>query len=290
MPHNIEKGSKMNRRAFLKSFLSVLVCKWVPGIAMAGTSAPPQPPRSITKGTGIRQTIAHQSGFRIDQQGNVVLSPNDYDLLCTLTQRLARLQVSAGHGNFALMDFDTALNHAHYTPHVGCFTSAEIDFMEKMFDQDARLYGFMGGKPVKRITDSVQQDGFVRVPGTGNYLFTGRSLETYHRMSGDVGNELILTSGIRGIPKQFYLFFRKTVITKGNLSLASQSLAPQGYSFHGIGDFDVGSVRLGSDNFTRQFTRTDVFKKLQDLEYVHLRYTERNQLGVRFEPWHIKVI
>ena len=290
MPHNFEKGSKMNRRAFLKSFLSVLVCKWVPGIAMAGTLANPQPPRSINKGTGTRQAIVRQSGFSIDQQGNVVLSPDDYSLLCTLTQRLARLQVSAGHGNFALMDFDTALTHARYDAYVGSFASTEIDFMEKIFHQDARLYGFMGGKPLKQITDRVQQDEFARVPGTGNYLFTGRSLETYHRMSGDVGNELILTSGIRGIPKQFYLFFRKAVVTKGNLSLASQSLAPPGYSFHGIGDFDVGSVRLGSDNFTRQFTQTDVFKKLQDLEYVRLRYTERNHLGVRFEPWHIKVI
>ncbi|MBW2635413.1 MAG: D-alanyl-D-alanine carboxypeptidase family protein [Deltaproteobacteria bacterium] len=72
--------------------------------------------------------------------------------------------------------------------------------------------------------------------------------------------------------------------------MASRSLAPPGYSFHGIGDFDVGSVGLGIDNFTRHFTKTDVFKKLQDLDYVRLRYTESNRLGVRFEPWHIKVI
>jgi len=234
--------------------------------------------------------MARQSGFTTDMHGDVMLSAGDYRLLCTLTKRIARLQVSAGHGNFAVMDFDTALNHAHYDPHIGSFTRAETDFMEEIFHQDARLYGFMGRKPLQQITDSVQKQEFVRIPGTGNYLFTGRSLATYRRMSGDVGNELILTSGIRGIPKQFYLFFRKAVRTKGNMSLASRSLAPPGYSFHGISDFDVGSVRLGSDNFTRLFTRTDVFKKLQDLDYVHLRYTERNHLGVRFEPWHIKVI
>lgn len=276
----------MNRRTFFKFIVSVFICKWVPGIALAGTSPASLPPRSTSKGTAI----AGQSDFTTDTQGNVFLSPAEYRLLCTLTQRLARLQVSAGHGNFALMDFDAALTHARYDAHIGLFTRAEIDFMEKMFYQDARLYGFMGKKPLQQITDSVQEQAFVKIPKTGNFIFTGRSLETYRKMSSDVGNELILTSGIRGIPKQFYLFFRKAVRTKGNLSLASRSLAPPGYSFHGISDFDVGSVRLGSDNFTRLFTRTDVFKKLQGLDYVHLRYTERNDLGVRFEPWHIKVI
>jgi hypothetical protein len=280
----------MNRRTFIKSLVAVLVCRWAPGVALAGTSTSTLPPRFSNKGTNIHQAMARKQGFSINHMGDVILSPDDHGLLCRLTRRLARLQVSAGHGNFALMDVDAALAHARYDAYIGAFTPAEIDFMNKIFHQDARLYGFMGAKPLQKITDSVQQREIVRVPGTGNYLFTGRSLETYQRMSGDVGSELILTSGIRGIPKQFYLFFRKAVRTKGNLSLASRSLAPPGYSFHGIGDFDVGSVRLGSDNFTRQFTRTDVFKKLRDLDYVHLRYTEKNHLGVRFEPWHIKVL
>jgi len=280
----------MNRRTFLKSLVVVFICKWMPGIALAGTPTNPLPPRSTNKGTKIPKTTALQKDFRKNHHGDIVLSPDEYNLLCTLTSRLARLQVSAGHGNFALMDFDAALTHARYDPCIGSFTGAEIDFMEKIFHQDATLYGFMGQKPLKQITDSVKKNEYVRVPRTGNYLLSGQSLKTYQRMSGDVGSELILTSGIRSITKQFYLFFRKAVRTKGNLSLASQSLAPPGYSFHGIGDFDVGSVRLGSDNFTRQFTRTDVFKKLKDLDYVRLRYTEQNHLGVRFEPWHIKVI
>ena len=262
----------------------------MPGIAPAGASANPLLPQSTNQGTHIRTSATLQKDFRIDQHEDIVLAPDEYNLLCTLTSRLARLQASAGHGNFALMDFDSALTHARYDPYIGSFTGAEIDFMEKIFHQDATQYGFMGAKPLKQITDSVKRNEFVRIPKTGNYLFSGQSLETYWRMSGDVGNELILTSGIRGVTKQFYLFFRKAVRTNGNLSLASRSLAPPGYSFHGIGDFDVGSVRLGSDNFTRRFTRTDVFKKLQDLNYVRLRYTEKNHLGVRFEPWHIKVI
>ena len=279
----------MNRRAFLKYAGSVLICKWIPGAALAGTQVSHGLPLPVNQETGSRVAAVGQDGFTRKDQGNVVLSPDDYRLLCTLTRRLERLQRSAGHGNFALMDFDTALNHVRYDAYVGCFTSGEVAFMEKMFHQDARLYGFMGAKPLPRLTDRVQEKKFVKVPGTGNYLFSGRSLETYRKMCTNVGQEMILTSGIRGIIKQFYLFFRKAVSTKGNLSLASRALAPPGYSYHGISDFDVGSIRLGSDNFTRLFTRTSVFKKLQDLDYVHLRYTEMNKLGVRFEPWHIKV-
>ena len=279
----------MDRRAFLKYAGSVLICKSIPGAALAGNQTTAGRSQELSQEAGSRPTTDNRDGFSRNDHGNVVLTPDDYRLLCTLTRRLERLQLSAGHGNFALMDFDAALNHVRYDANVGCFTSAEVEFMEKIFHQDARSYGFMGAKPLQRMTDSVQKKQIEKVPGTGNYLFNGRPYETYRKMCADVGQELILTSGIRGIIKQFYLFFRKAVSTKGNLSTASWSLAPPGYSYHGISDFDVGSVRLGSDNFTRLFTRTSVFKKLQGLDYVHLRYTERNNLGVRFEPWHIKI-
>ncbi len=280
----------MKRRAFLKTLMAAFTCNWIPAIALADAPMTHLPSRRIHKGASLRQTEARQKNFKLNNQGDIVLAPADYALLHSSAKRLARLQLSIGHGNFALLGFDDALAHARHVPSVDSFTTAELDFMEKIFHQDARLYGFMGGKPITRITDHVKTHDFVRVPATGNFLFMGQSLETYQRMSRDVGNELILTSGIRGVAKQFYLFFRKAVRTNGNLSLASRSLAPPGYSFHGIGDFDVGSVGLGIDNFTRHFTKTDVFKKLQDLDYVRLRYTESNRLGVRFEPWHIKVI
>jgi len=218
----------MNRRTFFKSLVLVSVCKWLPGMALAGTPANPLPQRSTDKGTGVPHATACQGDFTTDHHGNVVLAEGDYRLLCVLNRRLARLQVSAGHGNFALMDFDTALTHARYDAQIGCFTSAEIAFMEKIFHQDARLYGFKGGKPLKQITASVHQRKLVKVPKTGNFLFTGRSLETYRRMSGDVGHELILTSGIRGIPKQFYLFFRKAVRKRATCRLPRNHLPRRG--------------------------------------------------------------
>jgi LAS superfamily LD-carboxypeptidase LdcB len=99
----------------------------------------------------------------------------------------------------------------------------------------------------------------------------------------------VLTSGVRSIVKQLYLFMRKAERADGNLSLASRSLAPPGYSFHAIGDFDVGKRGLGGANFTQAFARTDVYRRLVDLGFVEMRYPQQNLLGVRFEPWHIRV-
>lgn len=73
------------------------------------------------------------------------------------------------------------------------------------------------------------------------------------------------------------------------MSLASRSLAPPGYSYHAVGDFDVGEKGLGAANFSSRFAQSDTCTKLRELGYLKLRYPENNLLGVRFEPWHIKV-
>ena len=104
-----------------------------------------------------------------------------------------------------------------------------------------------------------------------------------------MGDSLVLTSGVRGLAKQFHLFLEKASIADWNFSLASRSLAPPGYSFHGKNDFDIGKLGNGLANFTDAFSETIEFKKLIDLGYVDIRYKQRNQLGVRFEPWHIKI-
>ncbi len=78
--------------------------------------------------------------------------------------------------------------------------------------------------------------------------------------------------------------------TGGNLSLASQTIAPPGYSYHGIGDFDVGQVGFGVANFSTRFSRTKVYKKLTRLDYIVFRYPQDNRLGVLVEPWHIQIV
>ncbi len=85
------------------------------------------------------------------------------------------------------------------------------------------------------------------------------------------------------------LFVDKAVTTDGNLSQASRSLAPPGYSYHAIGDFDIGKIGAGLDNFNEAFADTDEYKRLVDLGYADIRYTPTNPFGVRHEPWHIKM-
>ena len=76
---------------------------------------------------------------------------------------------------------------------------------------------------------------------------------------------------------------------QANVLLVSRSLPPSGYSFHEVGDFDVGSRRLGAENFTQAFVYSQVFRRMQTLNYVELRYPDNNRLGVRYEPRHVKV-
>jgi LAS superfamily LD-carboxypeptidase LdcB len=111
----------------------------------------------------------------------------------------------------------------------------------------------------------------------------------YEKIQKKIGQDVVLTSGIRGVMKQFLLFLNKAVSSQGNLSMASRSLAPPGYSFHGTGDFDVGKKGFGIDNFTEKFTQTRVYNQLSDLGYIKFRYDRKNDLGVRFEPWHVEV-
>lgn len=71
--------------------------------------------------------------------------------------------------------------------------------------------------------------------------------------------------------------------------MASRSLAPTGYSYHAIGDFDVDGQGFGGRNITSGFVKTEVFKQLAAFGFIEIRYPKNNLYGVRFEPWHIKI-
>jgi len=90
--------------------------------------------------------------------------------------------------------------------------------------------------------------------------------------------------------KQLSLYISKVKSLNGNLSKASNVIAPPAYTYHAVSDFDVGKKGWGNRNFTSEFARTEEFYKMQKLDYVSIRYTINNKDGVRFEPWHVKVI
>lgn len=279
----------MHRRDFLKAALSGLIfCQWSPVRSFAAhVHAPVTPPYPYDE--HIREYLIKMRNFDKPHKGDYCLEPKLLPVLSRTVSRLKRLQRVVGHGNFHLLDFNYALRYARNYSAIGDFQKDELDFLEMIFYTDARVYGFFGEKPLKNLSDRVQEQNVTRISGTGHYLYRGDSLELYRKIKKDIGSELVLTSGVRGVIKQFLLFLNKADKKRGNLSLASRQLAPPGYSFHGTADFDVGQGGFGAANFTARFMRTEVYKRLKERGYLTLRYPQDNMLGVRFEPWHIKV-
>lgn len=214
----------------------------------------------------------------------------EFKLINQTLARMNKVQRTIGHGNFNLISFDQMIKYGRNFSQVGEFSKTEMEYLEQLFFADAKRYGFYGEKVMNGLTDRIPSKELLKVPKTGNFLFKGKSIQLYDTLRRDVGEDIILTSGVRSTVKQMYLYLSKVVQAEGNMSKASRSLAPPGYSYHAIGDFDVGKVGFGYQNFTSDFAETDVYKKLQDLGYISIRYTNDNKFGVRYEPWHIQVV
>lgn len=280
----------MQRRSFIKLLALGGLFPAVPALAVTRLKtigAVEIDNNAIISSDGYLQKMRHPNELH---DGDVSMSFDEQQIVNQLVARLSQVQKVVGHGNFSVLSFDEMLRYARNYSQVGMFENAETEFLEKLFYEDAVHYGFFGDKPLTSITESIERRAIEKVPYTGQYLFKGESMALYTKIKRDIGEPIILTSGVRSVVKQMQLFLRKVSRYEGNFSLASRSLAPPGYSFHGIGDFDVGHIGLGKNNFTNHFARTDEFKKLLDLGYINIRYPLDNELGVRFEPWHIKVV
>ena len=247
---------------------------------------------SVMVESAVNSLAADDRSKRFDQAypDDVLLSVADYNLVQGLSQRMRALRAVIGFGRFNTLSFDSAQKLAKQHSRIGSFSAEEIAFLEELFYRDATEFGFRGERVVAQMNHTIARNKIVKHQGSGNYLYRGAASRMFHRMQVDIGVELSLTSGIRGVVKQASLFLHKTLAVDGNLSMASRSVAPPGYSYHTIGDFDVGQKSLGWDNFTEQFVFSDVYQRINELDYVSNRYAEENTLGVRFEPWHVKVI
>jgi len=241
-------------------------------------------------GREIKDQLHRLSNFDQDLEQDIFLSVSEQPVFHSVLARMGKIQAHAGYANFSLMSFDEMLKYARSYSAIEAFSAVEIQFMEKIFFHDAHDYGFWGEKVISSLTEKTSRKDTIKIAHSGNYLFRGESLAVYERLKKDVGDSLILTSGIRSIVKQMYLFLYKTKKSRGNLSRASRSLAPPGHSYHALGDFDVGKRDLGALNFTAEFAQTEEYRKLIRLGYVSIRYPRNNYFGVRYEPWHIKVV
>ncbi len=312
--------------------------------------------------------------------GDIWATPEQMVLIYSCYNKLSKVQSLAGYSNFNFIDLPTVTHFAQQERNTGRrlggktertlpFTRLEEQFMDQMFALDAKAYGFYGDKVIYDKNYRINPKNLIST--NGHFLRRGEAHEKYIRIKKQVSGKLSstnssnskldmqVTSGIRNIPKQMRLFFRKAVrltqvprqsevnildlnsgtthrahvydlkkdwkrieadvarlkeqslpeilkrnerkefvLEKGfhltNLSAASRSLAPPGYSWHAQHDFDIGlkSGRLKPYNFRKEFITTPLFVTLFSQGFIHLRdlrYRQDNELGVRFEPWHIRV-
>jgi len=219
----------------------------------------------------------------------VIARNKDKALLQSVSLKLKQTQKLIGYGNFNLLSFDSLLNVAKNHSKIGCFSKDELNYIEHVFYMHAEAYGFYGKKVTYKLSDKISKNETLKIPGTGHYLYKGEPVDVYEKLKKEIGPSIILTSGVRSVVKQLDLFLYKANKLNGNYSQAAHSLAPPGYSFHGISDFDVGKVGFGYKNFTSSFAKTKEYADLQKLGYISIRYPKNNPFGVRFEPWHIKV-
>lgn len=219
---------------------------------------------------------------------DIIATPHEFNLVKSCWRKTSALMRYVGFGNFNVLNFDDALSYMSSVDTLQEFTKQELAYIEMLFYRDASAYGFYGEKIFDKLTDRVESKDMVKIPGSGHYVYN-LSLSTYKKITAEMGS-LTLTSGVRSVVKQLHLFLNKTVETKGNLSMASRSIAPVGYSYHGIGDFDVGIKGWGYQNFTDKFATTKEYAMLMKKGYMRIRYDRKNPFGVRFEPWHVKVV
>ena len=226
----------------------------------------------------------------IFNDSDIYLTKKELDIFLSTKRKIRAIKRYVGYGNFNIISFDEALKYMRHSSKLETFTKYELDFIEKIFYDNPKKYGFYGKQTVFRLTNKINKKDVIKIPHTGHYLFKGKPLSDYQRLTKDIGDTLYLTSGVRNVLKQMDLYFSKIHKLQFNISTASKIIAPPAYSYHTINDFDVGKKGLGIDNFTVRFATTKEFKRLKELDYIAMRYTINNKDGVRYEPWHIQVI
>lgn len=225
--------------------------------------------------------LTEETDTAIIRRGHVI------PVVSSLLDKLATVQNWVGYVQFNTMSFDQMLKIAAQCQKP--LNDKEIGYIETIFYGDPKRYGFYGERTVTRLTSIVPKNDLVYINKTGHSLMRGAATEKYAKIKKLIGDDLILTSGVRAPVKQLYLFLKKMETAGGDLRLTSTSIAPPGFTFHSIGDFDIGKAGFGQANFSARFEQTDVFKKLHDCGYITIRYPCDNTFGVRYEPWHIKV-
>jgi len=221
---------------------------------------------------------------------DIFLSALEYKSLISMNKKLTKVKHHIGYANFNLVSYSEVLKVVKHNSKIGEFNFDELSIIDRLFNENPSKYGFFGERTCYDINNKISKKDVIKIPRTGHYIFKGTPTQDYKRIIGDIGDTLYLTSGVRNVMKQLNLYSNKLIKLNGNITQASRDIAPPSYSFHSIGDFDVGKMGLGAKNFTSAFAKTQEFSKMKKLDYIEMRYTHNNSDGVRFEPWHVKII
>ena len=275
----------MNRREFLEKARNIaLGSTLLPIIGLSNSSIGEE------EETFTPKDIFFPNENKVDIVKDVFLEKEYHNSFISVQKKLDYIQKYVGYGNFNIISFDEALNVLRYSKHETVFTKDELAFIEHIFYYEPAYHGFYGERTTTNLTSSINIKDIEKVPYTGHYVFKGKPKETYLKLKKDIGPTIYLTSGVRSVVKQMRLFLDKLKSVDMNLSKASRSIAPPAFTYHSVGDFDVGKKGLGADNFTERFSFTSEFSQMKTLKYIDMRYTIGNKDGVRYEPWHVKVV
>jgi len=230
-----------------------------------------------------------------------VLSSSQLDTARSIVRKLSNVQKRISDEKFNLISFSDIFDEKLYPDEQDFiaatrFTKEEKAFIENIFSLCARKYGFNDPRLTSDLFYEIDKNDIIKIAGSNQYLFKDDAYDTYMSIleyvktkDAHTFSQTTVTSGIRGIPKQLHIFLRKVIFCDGSLSKASKSVAPPGYSYHLTGDFDIGIRGLGYKNFTLDFKETKLFKYIMQIDSeAFLRYPEKGQSHVQFEPWHIR--
>ncbi len=136
------------------------------------------------------ETYLHKmQNFEAPHYEDVFLEPSQNALLAATFKRLDRVQSLVGHGNFNVIGFDEMLRYARRYARVGPFPRQETDFLEEIFSDNARRYGFYGEKVTTELTASVAPNDRRKMRHTGHFLYRGAPEDLYRKGKRGPGRE-----------------------------------------------------------------------------------------------------
>ncbi|HDX6240622.1 TPA: hypothetical protein RPW09_000441 [Campylobacter fetus subsp. venerealis] len=81
---------------------------------------------------------------------------DDKSLFDSTFSKLKAVQSHIGFGYFNIISFDEVLKIARNSK-IGAFNTAQINFMDFMFSEDPKKYGFYGRKTCDRLTSAINK-------------------------------------------------------------------------------------------------------------------------------------